>query len=329
MPRARPARRNLAQRVTDNVDMDVLRAQRRSLGVVDSSPIPRPELAPILPDLPPVPSVPRPPQRMMPSFMGALFGRMKVPVAALMIGALGGCASTGSFPSSTVSSSDVPGIVEVHAPSVRLGSTGKFAFDYDGGDEAFVTFRTYLDTSRLPDDSTRTVFADRLRDAVDGFDSAAFVRLTNTSTGAVSDVDLRFRLELVDDPGDAHKKTVAYPGGAVQTDGPFKRIASVSANRVQLPVDPPCNEAVFAHEVGHVFGMPDEYEIGGILGFFHDLVYGETKNTEDHRALMNTTCDEELRPRYFAPFAAMLERAHAMRNEPVEAHVVLRKTTHD
>lgn len=279
-------------------------------------------------ELPPVPSAggeARGVGRVDPPWSPGWVGRLRGPVAAVVMGALGGCAVAPGVPTESLAEDD--GVV-LDVDAMRLGGTGRFGFSY-GADEAVVTFRTHVDASRLGSEASRRTFEARLEAAVAGFDEAAEIVLTDPSTGETKTAQLRFRLELLDSAEGAHKLTEAYPGSSVQPSGPLARVASVTVGRVQLPIEPEgCPQTVFAHELGHVFGMPDEYARGGFLGLVNRLALGETKHHDDRRALMNATCGTELRARYFEPFAELLEQVHAERGEDVEAHVVLRKANH-
>src|SRR5207247_2029826 len=77
-------------------------------------------------------------------------------------------------------------------------SAGNFDFEYKGGSEATVTFRTFVDFSRAKfSKADEQKFLTRLNNAINNWDQSAVIRIRDTRSTESIDILLRFKIQLV------------------------------------------------------------------------------------------------------------------------------------
>jgi hypothetical protein len=135
---------------------------------------------------------------------------------------------------------------------------GNFSFLYNGGsNEATITFNTYLSFRRKFSDPLKDTFKDNLRKAVDVWDSAAELQVRDTNGNFNDRIKLRFKLAFVKDPRNANKRTDVHPNGTRATWFMDKGRENVMR---ELNVFIGSSRNVLVHELGHVWGLLDEYK---------------------------------------------------------------------
>jgi len=188
---------------------------------------------------------------------------------------------------------------------------GNFNFLYNGGaDEATITFNTYLSYRKKYTDVQKRDFVNWLRDAVAVWDSAAEVQVKDNSGNYNKRIKLRFRLNLVSKAENANKITDIHPNNTWSSwfNGKNREIVMRELN-----VFIGSARNVLVHELGHVWGLLDEYHTKWIeMKFSPGHVGSSSPLIKDTKAIMNIGYQDEasntgeFRTRYFTHFGRAL-----------------------
>ena len=187
---------------------------------------------------------------------------------------------------------------------------GNFNFLYNGGaNEAIVTFNAYLSYRKHYPDPKKVDFVDRLRSAVGVWDNAAEVQVRDNSGNYNTRIRLRFNLNVVSNAKHANKIVDIHPINTWSSwfNGKNREIVMRELN---VFIETPRN--VFVHELGHVWGLLDEYDTKWIeMKFSPGHVGGSSPLLKDTNAIMNIGYQKldnsgEFRTRYFTHFGRAL-----------------------
>ncbi len=190
---------------------------------------------------------------------------------------------------------------DLHAPYFG----GNFNFLYNGGsNEAVITYNTYLSYTKPFPPERKTELKDRLREAAKIWDGAAEVRVRDASGNYNDRIKLRFKINPdIANPKNANKRTQVHPDGS-------RSVFFIDKNREtvmrDLNIFIGSKRNVLVHELGHVWGLKDEYKdrwISMKLSLGH--VGPGSPWINDTLSIMNTGYDNdngEFRTRYFQHF---------------------------
>jgi len=182
---------------------------------------------------------------------------------------------------------------------------GNFNFLYNGGsNEAWITYNTYFSYTRSFPQRDKDLLFDNLKKAIAVWDGCAEVQVKDVSGNYNDRIRLRFKLNpLVNDPRNANKRTQVHPNGSRSVFFIDKDRETVMRD---LNVFIGSSRNVLVHELGHVWGLKDEYQdrwISMKLSLGH--VGPDSPLIKDTNSIMNTGYDRdsgEFRTRYFAHF---------------------------
>ena len=181
---------------------------------------------------------------------------------------------------------------------------GNFNFLYNGGaNEAVITFNTYPSYRKKYTDAEKRRFINNLKSAVAVWDSAAEVQVKDIHGNYNQKIKLRFRLNLVRNPKHANKKTDVHPTKTRSTWFMGKDRENVMRD---LNIFIGSTRNVLVHEMGHVWGLLDEYDTRWIEKKFSIGHVGTgSPLIKDKKAIMNEGYVDEIgntgefRGRYF------------------------------
>jgi len=182
---------------------------------------------------------------------------------------------------------------------------GNFNFLYNGGsNEAVITYNTYLSyTKPFPPDKKKDL-KKYLYEAAKIWDMAAEVQVRDAAGNYNDRIRLRFKINPdITNPKNANKRTQVHPAGSrsVFFIGKDREIVIRDLN---IFIGSPRN--VLVHELGHVWGLKDEYKDRWILMKLSPGHVGPgSPFINDTMSIMNTGHDwdiGEFRTRYFAHF---------------------------
>jgi hypothetical protein len=188
---------------------------------------------------------------------------------------------------------------------------GNFDFLYNGGaNESIVTLNAYLSYRKPYAEPDKTAFVDRLRSAVAVWDNAAEVQVKDSSGNYNTKIRLRFKLNLVSRAERANKIVDIHPHNTWSSwfNGKNREIVMRELN-----VFIGTTRNVFVHELGHVWGLLDEYDTQWIeMKFSPGHVGSSSSLLKDTKAIMNIGYQDEannsgeFRTRYFTHFGRAL-----------------------
>jgi hypothetical protein len=188
---------------------------------------------------------------------------------------------------------------------------GNFDFLYNGGsNEAMVSFNTYISYRKKYSDAAKKDFIDRLKQAMNVWDCAAELQIKDTLGNYDTKIKLRFQLRIVEDANNASKKTDVHPNGSWSSwfNGASREIVMRDFN-----VFIGSSRNVLVHELGHVWGLVDEYDTALYEELFSPAHVGsDSPLLKDEKAIMNLGYQDEIsnsgefRARYFTHFARKL-----------------------
>lgn len=191
---------------------------------------------------------------------------------------------------------------------------GNFNFLYNGGaSEAVVTFNTWLSFRKNYPDAQKRAFISRLQQAVAIWDNAAEVQIQDNRGNYVTKIKLRFKLNIVTDRKNANKITDIHPNNTWSSwfNGKNREIIMREMN-----VFIGTSRNVFVHELGHVWGLLDEYDTKWLeMKFSPGHVGTDSPLLKDTKAIMNIGYQDEsynsgeFRTRYFLHFGRALLQA--------------------
>lgn len=192
---------------------------------------------------------------------------------------------------------------------------GNFNFLYNGGsNEALITLNTHFSCRKTYSEAEKRNFIRNLTLAVDVWDNAAEVQVKDIHGNYTDRIKLRFRLNIVQNPKHSNKKTDIHPTASRSTWFIGKGRETVMR---ELNVFIGSSRNVLVHELGHVWGLLDEYDARWIEKKF-SLGHVGTGSPllRDKTAIMNEGyMDErgntgEFRGRYFKHFGRAILNAY-------------------
>src|SRR5688500_9567942 len=180
---------------------------------------------------------------------------------------------------------------------------GNFNFRYTGGDnQAFVTFNTVMSYRKKYPDAEKRKLEQRLIEAGKAWDSAAQLQVRDVNGAYPTKITLRFEVKIVRDGKHANKNTDVQPPGAtsVWIFGKDREMVSRDLN-----IFIGSTRDVLVHELGHVWGLKDEYSTKWYEELSPSHVGSDSPLLKDKIAIMNEGVFEpagrgEFRGRYFA-----------------------------
>ena len=180
---------------------------------------------------------------------------------------------------------------------------GNFNFRYNGGsNEAWITYNTYLSYTKSFPDPDKARLIKNLEDAILVWDSCAEIQVKDVAGNYNDRIRLRFKLNIVKDKRNANKRTQVHPNGTRSVFFIDKDRETVMRD-LNIFIGSPKN--VLVHELGHVWGLKDEYKdrwISMKLSLGH--VGPNSPLINDTRSIMNVAYDDkgEFRTRFFQHF---------------------------
>jgi hypothetical protein len=181
---------------------------------------------------------------------------------------------------------------------------GNFNFLYNGGStEAWITYNTYFSYLRSFLQKDKDLLLENLRQAIAIWDGCAEVQVKDVSGNYNDRIRLRFKCNIVKNPRNANKRTQVHPRGSRTVFFIDKDRETVMRD---LNIFIGSSRNVLVHELGHVWGLKDEYKdryISMKLSLGH--VGPNSPLIKDEKSIMNIGYDTnsgEFRTRYFAHF---------------------------
>ena len=184
---------------------------------------------------------------------------------------------------------------------------GNFNFLYNGGsNECVTTFNTHLSYRKNYSEAEKRNFITNLRRAADIWDGAAELQVRDTTGNYNYPIKLRFKLNIVRDSKHSNKKTDIHPNNSRSAWFMGKGRETVMR---ELNAFIGSSRNVLVHELGHVWGLLDEYDTRWIEKKFSlGHVGTDSPLLKDKIAIMNegyadeTANTGEFRGRYFKHF---------------------------
>ena len=177
---------------------------------------------------------------------------------------------------------------------------GNFNFLYNGGSsEAVLTYNTYLSYTQPFPAAQKQLLVDNLMKAVAVWDRAAEIQVRDAAGNYNDRILLRFKCNLVTNPRNANKRTQVHPRGS-------RTVFFIDKDRENVMRDLNIfivsSRNVLVHELGHVWGLLDEYKdrwISMKLSLGH--VGAGSPLINDTSSIMNSDYTDagEFRTRYF------------------------------
>ncbi|HEX7334096.1 MAG TPA: hypothetical protein VF290_21500 [Pyrinomonadaceae bacterium] len=181
---------------------------------------------------------------------------------------------------------------------------GNFNFLYNGGStEAWITYNTYFSYTKSFRQDEKDRLLENLRQAVAIWDGCAEVQVKDVAGNYNDRIRLRFKLNIVSNSKNANKRTQVHPNGSRSVFFIDKDRETVMRD---LNIFIGSSRNVLVHELGHVWGLKDEYKdrwISMKLSLGH--VGPDSPFIKDTNSIMNTgyaTNTGEFRTRYFVHF---------------------------
>ena len=189
---------------------------------------------------------------------------------------------------------------------------GNFNFLYNGGsNEAVITYNTYLSYTKPFPQQKKDELKKYLEEATKIWDGAAEVQVRDAAGNYNDRIRLRFKINHeIKNPKNANKRTQVHPAGSRTVFFIDKDRETVMRD---LNIFIGSTRNVLVHELGHVWGLKDEYKdrwISMKLSLGH--VGPGSPFINDTMSIMNTGYDRdngEFRARYFAHFGRAILRA--------------------
>jgi len=180
---------------------------------------------------------------------------------------------------------------------------GNFNFLYNGGsNEAWITYNTYFSYTRSFSQTEKDLLLDNLKKAVAIWDDCAEIQVKDVAGNYNDRIRLRFKLNIVTNSRNANKRTQVHPNGSRSVFFIDKDRETVMRD---LNIFIGSSRNVLVHELGHVWGLKDEYKdrwISMKLSLGH--VGPDSPLIKDTRSIMNVAYDDkgEFRTRFFQHF---------------------------
>ena len=184
---------------------------------------------------------------------------------------------------------------------------GNFDFLYNSGaNEATITLNTFLSWRKNFSPRQKSDFQAAMAAAVAVWDNAAQVQIKDGTGGFNKQINLRFKLNFVQDRGNANKITDVHETNdrAVWFTPYHNREMVVRDINVFIGTD----KDTFVHELGHVWGNLDEYDAGFLENHFSPgHVASDSPYIKDKDSIMNI--GKEFRTRFFTHFGRAIAPA--------------------
>jgi hypothetical protein len=188
---------------------------------------------------------------------------------------------------------------------------GNFNFLYNSGDnKATVTFNTYLSYRKNYTAAEKNDFVNNLKEAVAVWDKAAELQIKDSMGNYSKKIALQFKFNIVSNRKNANKITDIHPTNTWSSwfNGKNREIVMRELN-----VFIGSSKNVLAHELGHVWGLMDEYDTKWYeMKFSPAHVGSNSPLIKDTKAIMNIGYQDEIsdtgefRGRYFKHFGTAL-----------------------
>ncbi|MEO8773147.1 MAG: hypothetical protein ABI263_00375 [Gelidibacter sp.] len=191
-------------------------------------------------------------------------------------------------------------------------SGGNFDYLYDGSNFK-VTFVAFINFKKKFQVNEKATFIYNLKKAVENWNNSALIDVLDEKGKLLKSVSLNFNLLIVSSKKQHFNKEVeVHPMGTfysaltvLDSHGKDREIVMKEVN-----VGIKSSMETLTHEMGHVYGLEDEYNSGFVDRFNpaspRRLIGDEPKVYKDKKALMNN--GDEFRTRYFLHFAREIIR---------------------
>ena len=145
---------------------------------------------------------------------------------------------------------------------------GNFNFLYDGGaDEAIITFNTKINFRENFSRHQKSDFIYNLNEAAKMWDNAAEIQMKDTQGNFTRKIRLRFNLAIVTNAGNANKITDVHKPGTRAIPIIIQKDREIVSRQMNVFIN--SDKYVLAHELGHVWGLSDEYKDRGASGWLN------------------------------------------------------------
>jgi len=178
---------------------------------------------------------------------------------------------------------------------------GNFNFMYDGNaNKAMATFNTDLSLKAAGIDRTKVLA--NLQEAANYWNNAAALEIRDKNGNYSRRIDLGFQIKPVINPKYSNKRTSVHPDNSRAIFYMQKDREVVS---LEMHIFASSTPLEIAHELGHIWGLKDEYEDSGKIGWITMKISPCHVGTgspflKDTDAIMNN--GPEFRTRYFMHF---------------------------
>lgn len=188
---------------------------------------------------------------------------------------------------------------------------GNFNFLYSGGTDAITTFNTVISFRKNYTDQQKRDFIHNLKQAAAVWDNAAEIQIKDSHGNYSYKIGLRFKLNIVTDSKNANKVTDVHPQGTRALPLIIAKDREVVSKQLNVFIN--STKYILVHELGHVWGLDDEYKDTGVSGWlamkFSPCHVGKNSPVvNDKTAIMNEGYSNtgEFRTRYFKHFGRAL-----------------------
>jgi hypothetical protein len=191
---------------------------------------------------------------------------------------------------------------------------GNFDFLYNGGaNEAVVTLNTYINWRKRFSPADQNAFIARMKSAVSIWDNAAQIQIRDSSGNYSKQINLRFALNVVTDRHHSNKVSDVHESNTRAAWFMQKNRENVM-REINVFIGSTRNTLV--HELGHVWGLLDEYDAGWLENHFSvGHVSTDSEAVKDKLSIMNIGYDDEVnntgefRTRFFIHFGRAIAGA--------------------
>jgi len=215
----------------------------------------------------------------------------------------------GTVGTGTVSPSPRPKTIAIHNTDLdEPFFGGNFNFLYNGGaPEAKITFNTHLSPTRSFQQKDIDELKLKLEDAGTKWNGAAELQVSDINGNYNHRIKLIFEVKVFPHSKFSNKRTQVHPKGSKSV--PFFIQKDRETVMRDLNIFIKSDRNVLVHELGHVFGLRDEYKDGWFtMKFSMGHVGPNSPYVKDKIAIMNEGASDdsndfgEFRTRYFVHF---------------------------
>lgn len=230
--------------------------------------------------------------------------------------------SQGEYENGNTSAETSPKTVWLHNTELNGPCfAGNINFLYNGGaNEATATYNTKISFRENFSVQQKNNFINNLQQAAATWDNAAEIQVKDIQGNFSQRIRLRFKLNIVTDSNNANKITDVHAAGTRAIPVVMGKDREVVSREMNVFINSEKN--VLVHELGHVWGLSDEYKDGGVWGwltmkFSPCHVGSDSPLVQDKMSIMNQgyTDAGEFRTRFFAHFGrAILDAFWGLKN---------------